>query len=944
MVDPGAALARGISGYGRVECLSGWDLLGAEARLGWGPGGGPRGSACVLRTPRGSSQKVGPTMANAKPMMTFSQRIDDLSARAERLLEDADRARQQALPGSAFFMDHNEVLCLPRENGDSRYPYGQDGFNVWVYASGYIHANEGLFSHFLRAAEGQEPNVAFFAGIPRSDGRYHAVPLLGCPRVVNEGSPPKVTRYSVLSSSAAYFVTRAEDFRFVVRVFVNAEREICFSLHARNGRDTTRTCFVSSYFNPFLRHQLHETSEDRWFKEVRTVPSDDAHASGFWVQVNEDKDRFSSVSHYGVVRHALAFEGGARLVSREQTTSRARYVGGSASSLHTPESLYRGTFGACGELTTFVENAVAGELLHLELAGGAATTLNTVFGHAHDQETAHAIEKRALGTERLDGELSRLEESDRLHHASLDVHVEGSVQPGFKPEVFNAFFEHLKRQVEFCSLIKGYVQLSPNSLIGVRDVFQALNGLMFWRPEATREKMLEALEYTNVDGRCFRQYSLPSSTGEMGRMDLRPFIDQGVWIVSAVLRYLKLSGDFDFLRVPAGYHEIVDESRSVVRRVEQKDDVLTHLFKILDYMLEQRDHDHTGCVRALYGDWNDALDGLGISEDGSADYGTGVSVMVTLQVYQNCCEMIEILEAFDPKAFQEKIGSLGLAAESIKAGLEKYAVVSNAAGEQRIVHGWGDKRSYLVGGYDDPDQKSRDGLTANAYWIIAGLHKSSPSLNPSILASFERLDSKYGFKTFEPPFAEDAPGVGRIRKLPAGTAENGASYIHATAFAILALFQVGESKKAWAQLEKILPFTALHENLSHSPFVMPNSYGFNPAKFIDGQNMNDWQTGSSNVVLRTFIRYVFGFEPEFEGLWIQPATNLPFKSFVFSAPFRGQTVKIHFESSDGGEGKRTFSVNGVARDGVQDPVMKLDKLWIPKAEFAQGPITVRVCQ
>ena len=98
--------------------------------------------------------------------------------------------------------------------------------------------------------------------------------------------------------------------------------------------------------------------------------------------------------------------------------------------------------------------------------------------------------------------------------------------------------------------------------------------------------------------------------------------------------------------------------------------------------------------------------------------------------------------------------------------------------------------------------------------------------------------------------------------------------MHATLFAVMALFRMGCAKEAWEQLIKVLPFTDLHANLSHSPFVMPNSYGLNEEKFIDGQNMNDWQTGSANVLLKLLVRYVFGFEPALEGAWIQPAAGL----------------------------------------------------------------------
>ncbi|MFH0880200.1 MAG: hypothetical protein V2A34_10850, partial [Lentisphaerota bacterium] len=508
--------------------------------------------------------------------------------------------------------------------------------------------------------------------------------------------------------------------------------------------------------------------------------------------------------------------------------------------------------------------------------------------------------------------------------------------------VFNNFFEHLKKQVEFCALLKGYIQLSENSLIGIRDVFQALEAMLFWRPDAARKKILEALDYTSPDGRCFRQYSLPSKTGHVGRMDLRPFIDQGAWVIGCIATYLRVTGDWEFLKELCGYHRIVDEKAGRVVKDDQSDSVLDHLIKIMDFLLLHRDHQKTHCVLALYGDWNDALDGLGISQDPSKPFGAGVSVMATLQVYQNISDMVEILKRINAREYGPRVEEYLDAQEEIQAGLNRYAVVQNEKGEKRILHGWGDKRSYLVGSYYDPDGKARDGLTSNAFWILSGLHDRDPGLREAILSSLKRLDSKYGFKTFEPAFPPNTQGVGRIGKLPPGTAENGATYIHATAFAVMALFRIGCPELAWEQLGKILPFTDLHDKLSHSPFVMPNSYGYNPEKGIDGQNMNDWQTGSSNVTMKLLIRFVFGYEPELDGVWIQPSAWLPFNAFDFRIRARSCDVRLLLENK--GRGRRQFTVNGQSRPGVRDEIMDLEKLWVPYEEFKSGALEIKVMQ
>lgn len=852
-----------------------------------------------------------------------------------KLLADAEQRAERSMLGDAYVLnDAGDILSLPRDNGDSRYPYGYDGFNLWVYSSGYLHANEGLLSPFLRASQGQEPNVAFFATLPGEAETRHVAPLLAVPRVLSP-LENKLQRQCVFRSTAAYFLTQLEDLNFGLRIFATKQREIIFSLTVANEGKSAQKLQLSSYLNPFLRNQLHPSDEDKWFKQVELL--DQARTDGglapFLMTVHEDKDRHTTTTNHALLRRELTLEGGAKATALQHTTSRNAYVGGSRSSLHTPEALLNGRFENAQPLCTFTENAIMGDLIDLELPAGSTARIDMVFARAEAEETLPPEASQALDPKAIDATLAKLDIEETRTQAPLSLHVSGSEDERLKTEALNAFFVHLKKQVEFCSLIKGYIQLAINSLIGIRDVFQAIEGLLFWQPKAARAKMIEALGFTCPDGRTFRQYSLPPANRAVGRMDLRQFIDQGVWVISTVWTYLKVTDDWDFLKTECGYHEIVNEAAGEVRKSTQKDSVLEHLVKIMDYLLANCDHSGTECTYALYGDWNDALDGLGISKDGSKEFGTGVSVMATLQVYQNTLEMAALLECLDKSAYADRIKAYREAGERIENGLLKHAVVSKDDAS-RILHGWGDAYSYLVGSYNDPDGQARDGLTSNAFWVLSGLYGRHPAFKTIILDALERLDDKYGYRTFAPAFPMNTKGVGRIPKLPAGTAENGATYVHATAFAVMALFQMGEAKEAWEQLIKILPFTPGHENLTHSPFVMPNSYGHNPEKGIDGQNMNDWQTGSSNVVLKLLIRFVFGVEPAIGGVWIQPAAWSPFKQFDFSLPVHGAELRLSYRND--GKGKRTFTVNGKPAATETDTIMGLEKLWLSSEQLPKG--------
>ena len=821
------------------------------------------------------------------------------------------------LPGNAWFLEDGRVLCRQRERGDSRYPYGRDGFSFWVYASGYMHGNNGLYFIFLPPVEGQEPQIAFFLGQRKQAGRpYTPIPLLPVP-YIGAGEALVTNRYTVLGHDAAYFITETEDLAAAVRVFVEQPRNnhahVCFSVLVESRTDTALDLYCSAYMNPFCRHQFAETNEDRWFKKVRVEPAVGAPSEQggnqpvFVVSVNEDVSRFQSITNYALVRRSARVDSAdvSTPIAGEVCTSRVGYTGGRRRGLSEAKCLTAGRFEEQVPLTVFNDIAVVGDLNRFSLPCAGSARFDYFVSLPGDAAALEEEMATPISGASVDGRVvAAREELDRTEHR-LQGRVEDSSLRGISASTFNHFVPFLRRQVDICAETQGYMHPSPNSLIGIRDVFQAIEGYMYDQPAAARKKMCEALGFVLVDGRCPRQYSLPTN-GAPGRADLREFIDQGAWVVSTIYAYLLLTGDAAFLEEVIGYHEIANAQASGIVPSKERGSVLDHLQRIMGYLARNRDP-ATKLVLALYGDWNDALDGLGTTSDPNKEFGTGVSVMASLQVYQNCAEMIDILTRFYPNQHQEEVEKYDGIREELEAGLLNHAVVRRGK-ERRIVHGWGDERSYYVGSFCDCDGQSRDGLTSNAFWVLSGLLEKHPGLRSDILDAMDRLDSRYGMKTFEPGFAQDATGVGRMPKLPVGTAENAAAYIHSTAFAVAALFRMGEPRRAWQQIEKVLPFTPHHEGLSHSPFVMPNSYVDNAELNLTGQSMNDWQTGSSNVLLKILIRHVFGFLPGFDGLRLAPAAWGPFRGFRFCGEAHQRRVKIEY--SQGDVAARTFKLEG----------------------------------
>ena len=379
-------------------------------------------------------------------MTSFLTQINKLFTEIDTLKKDPALTDKSRMANGTFVLPENHILCEPRSNGDSRYPYGKDGFNFWAYASGYSHANEGLFSLFLRAKEGQEPNVCFFAGLAQPENAknpFLPVPLMPVP-VFDQDEELGIQRYSVLSPQAAYYLTRFDGLDCGLRVFVGEDKTVNLSLFAHNTGEKMQRAFFSSYFNPYLRQQLFETDEDRWFKEIKSgTPAVMGNPfCSFIVKVNEDKDRFTSTSNIGVLRRQYQALDGCRVVGHQATTSRYQYVGGTRGSLHSPEALYQGSFGEHPKKqTTFTENAIVGTLLHVELDPDAYLRIDITLNLVEDESQADELSKKILDAVAIDEQLEALKQDDGKRHNALSVHIADSApQHGVQSNVLQGFF------------------------------------------------------------------------------------------------------------------------------------------------------------------------------------------------------------------------------------------------------------------------------------------------------------------------------------------------------------------------------------------------------------------------------------------------------------------------------------------------------------------------
>lgn len=809
---------------------------------------------------------------------------------------------EKRLPQNAFYLDDGEIVCGKRSVGESRYPYDCDGLVVWARSSGYIDACESLFTIFKTANYGEDPCVNFWGGL-KENGRFFPVSVTGAACQLEE--PEEIERYVVYSPGAAYYITDTKEVTFAVRLCVDSKKHIHFSSMALNHSGQENQIYLSSFFESMLRFAESEGFWDRMTKFGRRYDN-----NGYVLHSANRGDDCLAISTSVVCGKVTAWN---------FTTGRSVFLGGKGRTLPNAAALSSGDFPEVVTNVCTTDLPVACDFIHFDLPAGESARVEFDLTPCHDLAYAEKMCGIPADIEEIEREISAKEVQKKADYANLKIRFENWNSDKVNDEVLDRFLVNVQNQISFCALGKNYA--GPH--IGIRDVFQQLESSLIWQPEKSRKKMVTALNYILSDGRPPRQFSIPVGDG-IPDLDLREYIDQGVWVISTIYTYLSYTGDYSILDEICTYYDLDEQGLS---KSELRDSVLDHLVRILDFLIKKIDTvEGTNCLRALYGDWNDALDGLGRTEEPAKKFGSGVTVMASLQLFQCLDEMRQILEKTGKHP--EKIAVYAEIRERLAAGLAEFAV-EEKDGKKRVIHGWGDKRSFKIGSFCDCDGQDRISITPNAYWAISGMIYRDRTLKPVISEAIRSLDSKYGLLTLSPYFERSVKEVGRLATVLKGTYENCCAYVHASMFGIMALFCLGEAEEAWRQFEKSIVIT--HDNCTMTPFVMPNSYCWNPDYFIDGVSMGDWYTGSGTVVIKSVVKYGAGICPTLDGLVLQPPKTLPSEKLSVDLFVKGCKVSYRYENKK--LGRRTVLLNGEALSGEYDDVMDTEKFFIPNDKF-----------
>lgn len=420
--------------------------------------------------------------------------------------------------------------------------------------------------------------------------------------------------------------------------------------------------------------------------------------------------------------------------------------------------------------------------------------------------------------------------------------------------------------------------------IGFRDQLQDCLALLWCDPERVREHILLCAERQYIEGDVMHWWHAPAF-GVRTRIT-----DDRLFLPYVVCEYIAHTGDESILQEKCDYLVGAPLDTLQEARLEHgqyagaRESLLLHMQRAIDSALVTGEH---GLLLIGGGDWNDALNEIGLR-------GRGESVWLTefaIEVIDKFCAYID-----DESAKRYK-----------KAADKLRKAVDNAFFEGKWARAFTDGGEWL--GVKRSKACKTDLISQSwAQIILAGDETMRKS---AMKAAKTLVDEECGaVKLFAPPFDGKAR-YGYISSYPEGVRENGGQYTHAAVWYLLACCRAGDKAEANRVLKILNPVTRCKDKEKNSaymaePYVLAGDVYTN--KDNRGRAGWTWYTGSAAWLYKVITEEMLGIRKRGEELEFGEPLLENAEDAVFEYVYRDTLYEIRFEKSDR-RGIRTGGVN-----------------------------------
>ncbi len=573
----------------------------------------------------------------------------------------------------------------------------------------------------------------------------------------------------------------------------------------------------------------------------------------------------------GEFAHRVAF---ADLGGRQTswTGDRLEFLGRNATLDH-PTSLERGTelsgntgagLDPCAALQTTVE-----------LEPGERTEVLFLLGQGESAAQARTLVERYRGTQ-CEALLREVEEQWDGVLGTVEVRTPD-------PSMDLLLNRWLVYQTLSCRLWSRSAFYQAGGAYGFRDQLQDVMALLVARPDLARAQIVRAAAQQFPEGDVQHWWHPPTGRGVRTRIS-----DDRLWLVYAVMQYLRVTEDWDVLDELVPWlegpllQEHQQESYFEPTVSDERETLYEHCARALDRSLDVGSH---GLPLIGAGDWNDGMNRVGKE-------GRGESVWLGWFLHMNLREFARVA---DRRTEKKRAARWEKAANSLARALD--------------THAW-DGEWYTRAFFDDGtplgstrnDECQIDSI-AQSWAVLSGAgnqeraRKAMDSVDRRLVRREDGL-----VLLFTPPFDKTALDPGYIKGYVPGIRENGGQYTHAAVWSVMAFAKLGNGDKSFELFSLLNPIhhasrRASAQRYKVEPYVVAADIYSSPSH--SGRGGWTWYTGAAAWLYRAGLESILGFRKHGSSLRIDPCIPREWKSFEITYRHGGTRYHIAVENPDG---------------------------------------------
>jgi len=422
--------------------------------------------------------------------------------------------------------------------------------------------------------------------------------------------------------------------------------------------------------------------------------------------------------------------------------------------------------------------------------------------------------------------------------------------------------------------------------MGTRDSAQDTLATAQNAPERAKQTLAMLWKLQFQDGHVWHQVFPLTGEGGPGLAAEFPnwpqwFSDDHLWLVQAVVNYLRETGDFSFLDESLPYYD------------GGSDTLWTHILRAVDFTLSHRGPQRL--PRSGFADWDDTM---------NLDHGSGKAESVmTAQLF--CWVMLELADLCVALGKDDE----GSRFRARKAEMEE--IINRVAWDG----------SWYARAYDDvgmpigvkTEKKQQISLNTQT-WAVIGDCAPRERAEQAITSAHEKLNTPFGLAIIWPPYDGTDERVRGTSTYPPGAKENGGIFNHTNTWAIIAAVKLGWTERAYQYYRQSMPLARKdNDHFKVEPYVYCGNLA-GPTHPSFGYGRNAWLSGTAAWMYVAGTQWILGIRPTFQGLQIDPVIPKGWKGYTASRIFRGVTYHITVKRKGSGN-NISLLVNGKSIKG-----------------------------